>query len=71
MSHRNSHITSFVLKIAAIVGMTANHVAHVMGPLMPWEATLVLYSFGGITYPIMAFLLVIGYRHTSNVRSTA
>ncbi len=71
MSHRNSHITSFVLKIAAIVGMTANHVAHVMGPLMPWEATLVLYSFGGITYPIMAFLLVIGYRHTSNVRRYA
>lgn len=51
--------------------MTANHVAHVMGNLMPWEATMTLYSFGGVTYPIMAFLLVVGYRHTSNVRKYA
>lgn len=51
--------------------MTANHVAHVMGPHMPWQATLVLYSFGGLTYPIMAYLLVIGYQHTSNVKKYA
>lgn len=71
MPHGNSHITSFVLKIVAIFGMTANHVAHVMGHLMPWEATLTLYSFGGVTYPVMAFLLVVGYKHTSNIRKYA
>ena len=26
-----------------------------------------LFGFGGLTFPIMAFLLVEGYRHTSNV----
>lgn len=71
MPKPSSHIDSFVLKIVAILGMTANHVAHVMGHLMPWEATLTLYSFGGVTYPVMAFLLVVGYRHTSNVRKYA
>lgn len=71
MPRANSHITSFVLKIFAILGMTANHVAHVMGHLMPWEATVTLYSFGGVTYPVMAFLLVVGYKHTSNIRKYA
>lgn len=71
MPRTNSHITSFILKIVAILGMTANHVAHVMGNLMPWEATLTLYSFGGVTYPVMAFLLVVGYKHTSNIRKYA
>lgn len=71
MPRSDSHITSFVLKVFAILGMTANHVAHVMGPLMPWQATVALYSFGGITYPVMAFLLVVGYRHTSNVKRYA
>ena len=71
MAKGNSHITSFVLKMFAILGMTANHVAHVMANLMPWEATVILYSFGGVTYPVMAFLLVIGYKHTSNIRRYA
>lgn len=71
MPKTDSHIDSFVLKIVAIVGMTANHVAHSMGSMMPWPATLVLYSFGGVTYPVMAYLLVIGYMHTSNVKRYA
>lgn len=71
MPKTDSHIDSFVLKIVAILGMTANHVAHAMGSMMPWPATLVLYSFGGVTYPVMAYLLVIGYMHTSNVRRYA
>ena len=71
MPRSNTHITSFVLKIFAILGMTANHVAHVMGTLMPWEATVTLYSFGGVTYPVMAFLLMVGYKHTSNIRKYA
>lgn len=71
MPKTDSHIDSFVLKIVAILGMTANHVAHSMGSMMPWPATLVLYSFGGVTYPVMAYLLVIGYMHTSNVKRYA
>lgn len=64
-------MNSFALKILAIAGMTANHVAAVFSPDMPWQATAILYAFGGMTYPIMAFLLVEGYRHTSSVRRYA
>lgn len=71
MANSNTRITGFVLKVLAILGMTSNHVAHVLGPNMPWAATLILYVFGGITYPIMAFLLIEGYSHTSNLRKYA
>ncbi len=71
MTRPDSHITGFVLKILAIVGMTTNHIASVLGPQMPWGVTLFLHVFGGITYPTMAFLLVEGYRHTSNLRKYA
>lgn len=71
MPRTSSHVTAFVLKVAAILGMTANHVANVIGPAMPWQVTVALYSFGGITYPIMAFLLIEGYRYTSNLRKYA
>ncbi len=63
--------TGFSLKVFAIVGMTANHVAHVFSPMLDWQVTLALYSLGGITYPIMAYLIVEGYRHTSNLRKYA
>lgn len=64
-------ITGFTLKVLAIIGMTCNHVAHAFMPLMPHWVTFVLYSLGGITYPIMAFILVEGYLHTSNLKKYA
>ncbi len=70
-THPGTRINAFVLKILAILGMTSNHVAHVFGDMLPWPATLALYSFGGITFPIMAFLLVEGYHYTSNLRRYA
>lgn len=60
-------ITGFTLKIAAIVGMTANHAAHVFIAQLPVFVVELLYWLGGITFPVMAFLLVEGYRHTSSV----
>ena len=63
--------SSFALKVAAIVGMTANHFCHVFADYLPLQATCALYGFGGLTFPIMAFLLVEGYRHTSNLRRYA
>lgn len=60
-------ITAFVLKVAAIIGMTCNHVANVFGGSLPGEAMVALYSLGGLTFPIMAYLLCEGYRHTSSV----
>lgn len=64
-------ISAFALKIAAIVGMTANHVANIFVDSLPFEVAVALYALGGLTFPIMAFLLCEGYRHTSNVRRYA
>ena len=50
-------VTAFVLKVAAIVGMTCNHVANVFGSELPGGAMVALYSLGGLTFPIMAYLL--------------
>lgn len=64
-------ISSFSLKLAAILGMTCNHLANVFAADLPTGVMLVLYSLGGLTFPIMSHLLVEGYRHTSNLRKYA
>lgn len=64
-------VSAFTLKIAAIVGMTCNHVANVFGAMLPGWAMVALYALGGLTFPIMAYLLCEGYRHTSNIRRYA
>ena len=64
-------VSSFTLKVVAIVGMTFNHFCYVFFPYLPTEALCVLFGFGGLTFPIMAFLLVEGYHHTSNIKRYA
>lgn len=73
ISARTPHVgvTSFTLKVVAIIGMTLNHFCYVFYPYLPAEALCVLFVFGGLTFPIMAFLLVEGYHHTSNVKRYA
>lgn len=51
--------------------MTSNHFAFAFALDMPGWLTIALFSLGGLTFPIMAFLLTEGYRHTSNVRRYA
>lgn len=51
--------------------MTCNHLANVFAGALPAGVVLMLYSLGGLTFPIMSFLLVEGYRHTSNLRKYA
>ncbi|MEG0989901.1 TraX family protein [Gordonibacter sp.] len=63
--------TSFTLKIIAIVAMTMNHAANIFYDVLPLPALCVLFGAGGLTFPIMAFLLVVGYRHTSNIKKYA
>lgn len=64
-------IDSFALKIIAIMAMTCNHVANVFGASLPSAMDFALYSLGGMTFPVMAFMLVEGYTHTSNLRNYA
>ena len=64
-------LSSFALKIVAIVGMTLNHAAYIFYPYLPFEAQCVMLAVGGVTFPVMAFLLVEGYRYTSNMRKYA
>lgn len=59
-------ITAFKLKLAAIIGMTACHAGYVFADLLPFPLACILQACGGITFPIMAFLLVEGYKHTSS-----
>lgn len=64
-------LSSFALKIVAIVGMTFNHAAYIFYPYLPFEAQCTMLAVGGVTFPVMAFLLVEGYRYTSNIRKYA
>ena len=59
--------TSFTLKLAAIICMTANHAVWILGDWMSRGVMYTLFCLGGATFPIMAFMLVEGYRHTSNI----
>lgn len=63
----NRGISSFSLKIIAIVGMTCNHVSWVFSDLLPFPLLCALEGAGGLTFPIMAFLLAEGWRHTSDI----
>lgn len=64
-------LDSFALKIVAIVGMTANHLSHLFYEHLPFELNCILYALGGLTFPIMAFLVAEGYSHTSNFKKYA
>lgn len=54
-------MTSFSLKVIALVTMTIDHVGAVFFP-----EVLFLRIIGRISFPIYAFLISEGYRHTSN-----
>lgn len=71
MEIKKRGIDSFWLKIIAIIGMTLDHAGIVFAEHLPlWGETL-LYSLGGLTFPIMAFMLCEGYRHTRSVKNYA
>lgn len=57
-------VDSFALKLIAIFGMTLDHIGVVFGQWLPLWAESALYALGGLTFPIMAFLLCEGFRHT-------
>ncbi|MCL2404134.1 MAG: conjugal transfer protein TraX [Defluviitaleaceae bacterium] len=59
---------AYTLKWVAVIAMIANHIAIGLAPVIPIVPLFVLYAVGGFTYVIMAFFVVEGYRHTSNLK---
>jgi hypothetical protein len=59
---------AYTLKWIAIIGMIMNHIAIAWHPILPFGILLFLYAGGGLTYVIMAYFVVEGYRHTSNLK---
>lgn len=64
-------VDSFTLKIVAIVAMTCNHAAWMLQSHLPDAFTCVLLAVGGLTFPIMLYLLHVGYAHTHSVKNYA
>ena len=58
---------AYTLKWIAVIGMITNHVAIGLAPVLPLVPMLILYALGGLTYVIMAFFVVEGYKHTRSL----
>ncbi|MCL2610851.1 MAG: conjugal transfer protein TraX [Defluviitaleaceae bacterium] len=59
---------AYTLKWIAVIGMITNHVAIAFASVLPFVPMLILYALGGLTYVIMAYFVVEGYKHTSNLK---
>jgi len=62
------NIDAYRLKWIAVTGMFLNHVAMALREVVPFALQFPLYAAGGLTFPIMAFLAVEGYRRTSDLK---
>jgi len=60
-------ISAFWLKIIAITGMLLQHAALTLPGAFPLGLEIFLQISGGLTFPILAFLLVEGFYATSNI----
>ena len=61
-------MSAFKLKIIAITAMTCNHIAHAFDGYLPVYLHALLYVAGGLTFPIMACLMIEGYQKTSSIK---
>ncbi|MCL2632114.1 MAG: conjugal transfer protein TraX [Coriobacteriia bacterium] len=71
MEKRYLKLDSFALKVIAIIGMSANHLGNAFYNYLPLTIRAILIGFGGLTFPIMAYQISVGYQHTRDVRKYA
>ena len=61
-------INAFYLKLIAITGMATQHFIIIVNPDIDTLLKEILIGFGGLTFIIMAYLLVEGYKHTRDIK---
>ena len=61
-------LDAYKLKWIAIIGMVLNHIVFAWWEVLPLWLAFPLYAAGGLTFPIMAYFVVEGYKHTSNLK---
>lgn len=61
-------LDQFSLKLLALVSMTVDHTAAVLGRPVVGEFYQPMRAFGRLAFPIYCFLLVEGYYHTRDVK---
>ncbi|MCL2573328.1 MAG: conjugal transfer protein TraX [Defluviitaleaceae bacterium] len=62
------NLDAYKLKWFAIIAMVLNHMAIAWWDIIPSWLVFPLYAIGGLTFPIMAYFVVEGYKHTSNLK---
>ncbi|MCL2530971.1 MAG: conjugal transfer protein TraX [Oscillospiraceae bacterium] len=61
-------LNAFQLKWIAIIGMILNHIViGLWSDSFPTWLAIPLYAAGGLTFPIMAYFVVEGYKHTRSL----
>ncbi|MGL5042597.1 MAG: TraX family protein [Culicoidibacterales bacterium] len=59
-------LDGFALKIIATVSMLVDHIGVIFVHQLPYEVVIQLRTFGRISFPIFAFLIVQGFLHTAD-----
>jgi len=61
-------LDSYKLKWIAIIGMALFHTIDAFYSILPMPIIYVFGAAGGLTFPIMGYFVVEGYKHTSDIK---
>ena len=68
LAKRKSPVSSYTLKLIAVVSMLIDHSAQAIRPLLERDTYRMLRHVGRLAFPLFCFLLVEGLRHTHDRR---
>ena len=68
LAKRRSPVSSYTLKLIAVVSMLIDHTAQAIRPLLERDIYLMLRRVGRLAFPLFCFLLIEGLRHTRDRR---